>query len=1311
MKIYINEKEIMLNLIKNITILEVAYSLGIYIPYFCSNTYLLIAGNCRMCLIEVFKLNKPMISCLNLCFDQLKIYTNSFKLLKLRENVLEFLLVNHPLDCPICDQGGECDLQEQTIYYGLDLSRFLLNKRSVNDNFINPFIKTILNRCILCLRCIRFLNEYSSVNILGLIGRGIKTKISTYILKSLDYKFSTNIVDLCPVGIFIRKFSRNLQIKEEISKIYFYNKFQLEFNSQFLNYYKAYNLILDKVRFLNESNKLLYSILELQNFELLIVNIPRINIYTNIKSEKDGQFIFFNTLYKSFDNKFYKLVHNFTLVYNLIKDIQYQNILLKSLLFKKKILYFFLNNFMLRKQINPLYIVRFFCSGIKKRGRKKLLETKKQRLIREKLELVIFTKNKAKLDLHNKFQIFLNLFLNNIYNSEIVDNLRSIISKNNNKGIFLKFDWTLKFPQIMYNLNDVNEDLDIETLNPFEDYIEGKFYYFEDFKDIIHKYLGIYEKINLKSKKKGVIKDINYKKNLFINSSTEFKDLMQDKFYSSIFLSSPTDNKNIMLYNSNYNLGVNSKLIIKNYYYFEIFKNLRFSFKKINYHLVVDRTKLLMPYFFLNFNVLKFNFNNNFLSLYLKFNYDNDFYLFFSGFNLYFFDDFIKELIYLQDLVDLDKLVIYLSKIYLDFEFDNLKSLDSMLILNLKSYLLYNYTNFMKLHYQKYESKLKDILNNKDIQIIDYKPYSLEKRLVYLSGNDLILNSHHIPNFLKFFNVISFEIFFNYVGLFVKNNLNENYLLVYLNDLISENLSDNLLNKYKNYSSLFLNVNLDLLNNVDKNTLILINIETKFYIVYNDYLEIQNNYDPILIESDNQIELYSIKDLVKKVLKKGRKMRNKMRSTRFNILSKLLFNSDLNLSFMDLKIEIDLDDLKNLDILLKKMNIQQYDDGIIIDFIEDDENDQVIIKIPINDKENNIKYLIECKGKYNEYILNNLENSFERYLKKKKEGDNNDSSSSSDDDDDDNSNNNENNNNEKEENEENSIIGEELNLNKIDLLYNRKPSKFQPSKKSSNDFDLSEEEESLLYFTDSDLNYNDEIEFDNYNENFKFISPSEEETSSDGEINLNYIKDNKNIIQYSSSDESLKDSEEEMTILETQQDLLFRTLSNEMLGIIYYSIYEIKIPLIELDNFLKTGNFLNKFLNTFNILKLDYYINNIELLKFIKRDNLKFRIFTHYTSKLQFESVNYGDMYHFYQYVDSFIKNNLFYDLYFFSKVSNINDYIEINFYDTTPNITEYLSIILNTVKTKNIDLNTLYFKIYILKMIDNIDEKNKFGL
>lgn len=187
------------------TVLEACEAVGITIPRFCYNHRLNIAGNCRICLVEIEKSPKPQASCALPVIENMRVYTDTPLVKKARESVLEFLLLNHPLDCPICDQGGECDLQDQTIVFGSDRSRFYERKRGVEDKFLGPFVKTIMTRCIHCTRCVRFAEEIAGVPSLGTTIRGRQTEIGTYIEKIFQSEVSGNVVDLCPVGALTSK--------------------------------------------------------------------------------------------------------------------------------------------------------------------------------------------------------------------------------------------------------------------------------------------------------------------------------------------------------------------------------------------------------------------------------------------------------------------------------------------------------------------------------------------------------------------------------------------------------------------------------------------------------------------------------------------------------------------------------------------------------------------------------------------------------------------------------------------------------------------------------------------------------------------------------------------------------------------------------------------------------------------------------------------------------------------------------------------------------------------------------------------------
>jgi len=191
------------------TVLQACAAGGVEIPRFCYHDRLSIAGNCRMCLVEVERSPKPVASCAMPIMKGMKIKTNSEMTRKAREGVMEFLLVNHPLDCPICDQGGECDLQDQSMTFGADRSRFtdgnFVGKRAVEDKNIGPLVKTIMTRCIHCTRCIRFASEIAGVDDLGTTGRGSDMQVGTYVEKLFKSELSGNVIDLCPVGALTSK--------------------------------------------------------------------------------------------------------------------------------------------------------------------------------------------------------------------------------------------------------------------------------------------------------------------------------------------------------------------------------------------------------------------------------------------------------------------------------------------------------------------------------------------------------------------------------------------------------------------------------------------------------------------------------------------------------------------------------------------------------------------------------------------------------------------------------------------------------------------------------------------------------------------------------------------------------------------------------------------------------------------------------------------------------------------------------------------------------------------------------------------------
>src|SRR5450631_3482123 len=188
------------------TVMDAANKLGIYIPYFCYHKKLSIAANCRMCLVEIEKAPKPMPACATPAAEGMKVHTHSEMAVKAQQGVMEFLLINHPLDCPICDQGGECQLQDLAVGYGASSSRYDEDKRVVYPKDVGPLISMQeMNRCIHCTRCVRFGQEVAGVMELGMIHRGEHSEITTIAGDTIDSELSGNMIDICPVGAITSK--------------------------------------------------------------------------------------------------------------------------------------------------------------------------------------------------------------------------------------------------------------------------------------------------------------------------------------------------------------------------------------------------------------------------------------------------------------------------------------------------------------------------------------------------------------------------------------------------------------------------------------------------------------------------------------------------------------------------------------------------------------------------------------------------------------------------------------------------------------------------------------------------------------------------------------------------------------------------------------------------------------------------------------------------------------------------------------------------------------------------------------------------
>ena len=197
LKLTVNGKEV--EVPEGSNLLQACTLAGAEIPRFCYHERLSIAGNCRMCLVEVEKAPKPVASCAMPAAEGMVVHTHTETVRRAREGVMEFLLINHPLDCPICDQGGECDLQDQSLGYGRGASRFNENKRAAKEQYLGPLIRTYMTRCIHCTRCVRFAAEVAGVEDLGLVHRGEEAEITT-LGRALDSELSGCLVDVCPVG-------------------------------------------------------------------------------------------------------------------------------------------------------------------------------------------------------------------------------------------------------------------------------------------------------------------------------------------------------------------------------------------------------------------------------------------------------------------------------------------------------------------------------------------------------------------------------------------------------------------------------------------------------------------------------------------------------------------------------------------------------------------------------------------------------------------------------------------------------------------------------------------------------------------------------------------------------------------------------------------------------------------------------------------------------------------------------------------------------------------------------------------------------
>lgn len=317
---YVNNTKI-LNIEKNRNIIDYLENLNVKIPHYCYHPKLSISGNCRMCLIELKNSPKPLISCAMTITNKMELFTNSPLVKKARENILEFLLLNHPLDCPVCDQGGECDLQDQSMVFGSSKKRFYNYKRSVKNKNLGPIVKTVMTRCIHCTRCVRFACEVAGVSDLGTFGRGYHSEIGTYINKIFNSELSGNIIDICPVGALTTKPYSFVDRSWELSQTK-----SLDFTDSF-----GHSVILSIKNHLNVT-KIQPFHNEKHSFNYWITNKTRFSFDGMFSPERFSNTFFTNTVTKKSQNTNWKLIFK-----EILKILYFQNHLNKTLKIEGKL--------------------------------------------------------------------------------------------------------------------------------------------------------------------------------------------------------------------------------------------------------------------------------------------------------------------------------------------------------------------------------------------------------------------------------------------------------------------------------------------------------------------------------------------------------------------------------------------------------------------------------------------------------------------------------------------------------------------------------------------------------------------------------------------------------------------------------------------------------------------------------------------------------------------------------------------------------------------------------------------------------------
>jgi len=434
----------------NAPLITYCESLGINIPHYCYHKNLSISGNCRMCLVELKNSPKPMVSCAMSAKSSLnnnQIFTNSPLVKKARENILEFLLLNHPLDCPICDQGGECDLQDQSLYFGTTKKRFYNFKRIVTDKNIGPIVKTVMTRCIHCTRCVRFSTEIAGTEDLGMFGRGLDSEIGTYVTKTFQSELSGNVIDLCPVGALTQKpypfLSRSWELKTANSidfsdgfgtefQVHFKNRQIVKITSGFNHNSNSNSWISDKSRF---------------SFDGMFSPARVLKGFVNFSSNKSR----FSSTWK-------------LLLTEIITTLYFQDHLNKHFLINNKLFIIFSNNISL-EVLNLIYIFSQKYTFIKLRK----FEGKITNNDFES-ELLMLSEKKLKTQLSNSNLCFLIGLFSRYEGVQFNLNLRNRYLKGNFQILTLGSTKDLTFPAKSIGSNIKNLKSLIEGNNPFCQY-------------------------------------------------------------------------------------------------------------------------------------------------------------------------------------------------------------------------------------------------------------------------------------------------------------------------------------------------------------------------------------------------------------------------------------------------------------------------------------------------------------------------------------------------------------------------------------------------------------------------------------------------------------------------------------------------------------------------------------------------------------------------------------------------------------------------------------------------------------------------